>query len=47
MLLDMAEDITEELMKEFDNRSLFNGIDEDIINEIREAIFDIVSKGIL
>jgi hypothetical protein len=47
MLLEIASELTEAVIEELDNRSMFNGIDETVQKEIKEAIFDIIAKGIL
>ena len=46
-VLETAEELTEELMSELDGRSLFNGVDDDVLEEIKEAIFDIVAKSVI
>jgi hypothetical protein len=36
--------IVDAIMDELDGRSVFNGIDEDIMDEIREALIKIVDE---
>jgi N-acetylglucosamine kinase-like BadF-type ATPase len=47
MLDAIAGEIVEKVMDELDGRSVFNGIDDDIMDEIRESLYDIVVKEIL
>jgi hypothetical protein len=45
-VLEVADELTDEVMKELDGRSLFNGIDDDIVDEIREALYDILARRV-
>jgi hypothetical protein len=48
MMIDViAGEIVDKIIEELDDRSLFNGVDNDTQEEIREALYDIVTKEML
>jgi N-acetylglucosamine kinase-like BadF-type ATPase len=47
MLDTIASEIVEKVMDELDGRSVFNGIDDEVMEEIRESLYDIVVKEIM
>lgn len=43
----ITKNATDLLMEELDNRSIFNGIDDLTMTEIKEAIHDIIEDAVL
>lgn len=47
MLDGMASDIVEKIVDELDDRSMFNGIDDDVKSEIVHTLYEIVLMELL
>lgn len=43
-MLDIVEDAVDKVMSELDGQKMFNGIDNEVMEEIRESLIDILFK---